>query len=137
MRFTAYHGSPGESFDRFDPKRSGSQSGYEHAVGVACFTSSVDVAREYAEGAGFIGRFAFELENPLEMDDSERGMGFKALLSMARDEGFDGVILRNCEHTAMSPGEASDIYFVFDLDRPRRIETVQEGERPRRRMVRR
>lgn len=60
---------------RFDPARSGSTSGYDHAKAVASFTSSVQVARRYAEEVGFIGRFAFELDNPVDIDDSLRPCG--------------------------------------------------------------
>lgn len=125
MRYTAYHGSPGGSFDTFDPERSGSASGYDHAKGTASFTSSAAVASSYAEGEGFIGRFAFHLENPYELDDSLRPMGISALIRHARNLGHDGVVLRNCTHGAVSPGVPSDVFFVFDLSAPRLVEVLQ------------
>jgi hypothetical protein len=130
MRYTAYHGSTGPAFEHFDPARAGSASGYDHAMGAASFSSSESVALHYAEGDGFVGRFAFELDNPLEIQDSERPTGIAAFLRMARSEGHDGVILRGCEHTAISPAEPSDIFIVFDLAEPRCIQVVQEGPEP-------
>jgi len=130
MRYTALHGSPSAAFTRFDPKRSGRTSGYAHAEGVACFTSSIGVASHYAEGEGFIGRFAFHLENPLEIDDRERPTGIAAFLASARTEGHDGVILRACDHDALSPDEPSDIFFVFDVAAPVCVDTLQDGPAP-------
>jgi hypothetical protein len=127
MRYTALHGSPGPLFSQFEADRSGTQSGYDHAVGSACFTSEIDVASHYAEQSGFIGRWAFRLDNPLECDDVDRPMGIASFLEHARSEGHDGVVLRNCDHTAISPGTPSDVYYVFDLTAPRLVETIQEG----------
>lgn len=135
MRYSGYHGSPGESFDRFDPNRTGTNSGYGHAKGMACFTSSIKVARHYAEGEGFIGRFVFDLENLLEVHEMERDRSIPQLISYARSFGYDGLVVRECVHAAFSPSEPSDIYFVFDVSMPKRVETLQEGpiqENPRR-----
>jgi hypothetical protein len=137
MRYTAYHGSPGSAFDRFDTERTGSTSGYNHASGMASFSSSVEVALQYAEHAGFVGRFAFNLENPLEVYESQRDRSIPMLLRVARLDGHDGVIVRGCDHGAFSPGEPSDLFFVFDVTEPRRVETIQAGPeadpRPKRR----
>lgn len=133
MRYTALHGSPGPLFSRFDASLMGSESGYDHARDAVCFTSEMEVAQRYAEEDGFIGRWAFTLDNPLECSDSDRPMGIASFLEHARSEGYDGVILRDCAHTAISPGAASDVYYVFDATSPRLIETIQEGpdQKPR------
>lgn len=127
MRYTAYHGSPGAAFDRWDLAKSGSTSGYDHAAGLACLTSAVDVAQHYAEGDGFIGRFSMSLSNPLEIHDAARPMGIAACLRQARDDGYDGVILRDCHHTTMSPGQPSDLFFVFDPSTLHCVEVLQPG----------
>ena len=127
MRYSALHGSPGPLFSRFDASMAGQQSGYDHALDTVCFTSEYDVAAQYAEQTGFIGLWGFSLQNPLECDDANRPMGIASFLEHARSEGHDGVILRNCSHTAISPGAASDIFYVLDPSAPRLLETVQDG----------
>ena len=127
MHYSAFHGSPGPLFSQFDPSLGGTQSGYDHAVGVACFTSDMEVACQYAEGDGFVGRWGFSLANPLECEDCERPMGIAPFLEHARSEGYDGIILKNCSLDSVSRGINSDIYYVFDLSSPRLLETIQEG----------
>lgn len=124
--YTGFHGSPGASFQTFDPELSGNTSGYAHARGAACLTTSLSVAQGYAEGEGFVCRFGIHFDNPLVLYDSERDRSIPYLLEFAKNEGHDGVVLIDCAHSAVSPEEPSTVIFLFNPERARRLEVIQE-----------
>lgn len=129
MRFIGYHGTPGPAFQTPDAGRLGSTSGYAHARYGFSLTSSEEVARHYAEhDGGSIMEFAATMDNPLVLDDRDRQGAIGRYLEEAIANGHDGLVLRQCAHTVVSPGEPSDICVAFDLSRIRYLRTVQEPE---------
>jgi len=114
MIHRSYHGSPNRPFAAFDLAMCGKTSGLKHAAGCFFFTSEPEVASRYSKPSGFIGHFSLRMDNPLEMPDEEREQSIADTILLARSNGQDGVVLRGCVHSAISPGMRSDIFVLFD-----------------------
>ncbi|MDQ3125715.1 MAG: hypothetical protein M3Q74_08945, partial [Pseudomonadota bacterium] len=115
-----YHGTQGD-FDTFDRNRGGEASRSVAGNRGFFFTNNPDVASRYAtelgrdtEGANIMPAF-LSLQNPFELDmeGAEYDEGFfNVTLSDAKENGFDGAIIRNVGDDPAG-NTVSDVYVAF------------------------
>ena len=123
-----YHGT-GADFSVFDGKKSGSHTREVDARKGFFLSSSPEIASEYAEEAGANGGANImpayvSLQNPLVIDEGGRDYDperFRDYIDQAKEQGHDGVLLRNTGDGMFKNGRTGDTVIAF---RPEQIKSA-------------
>ena len=114
-----YHGTSGD-FSAFDPGMRGSNTRDVDSEKGYFFSSSQDIANEYAAESGTTGNNVMpvylSLKNPLTVDHKGKGYSpemFDRYIQQAKEEGRDGVIIRNSRDDFRNQLDG-DTYIAFE-----------------------